>query len=462
MTAEPLGAAWLELTLAQLDFWEEFRFHPDRPLSTVAHCIEIEGAAEEIALVAALSRLAREAEVLALRFRDGPGGPRQRVDPGGVPAVRVQDLRGAADPEARARRMMADDIARPIDLERDPLAALWLLRVGPRRWLWYLRGHHIVLDGYGMSLIERRAGALYAEALGECAGPGPFLPFARYLEEETVYRAGPRHDRDRAHWAEVLRDIPDLVVLPKGAEDYAPTPVAVAPDLPAGLDARLQRAARAAGMGWPDLLTLLSAAWIARDRPDGAPGLPVWLPYQSRLGSVAAAIPAMVVNILPLIVSHRPGETLGAYLARSGRALRGLRRHGRYRVEQLAADRGLRAGERFFFSPLVNVLPFDPPEFPGCSARSEVLAAGPGDGFNLTWNARTDGSDLALSIDADPAAAEEVAAAARTLVPFLARACAPGARDRPLADLLAERPAGPAPCRPPRTARPIASRQEKT
>ncbi|MBL3567737.1 hypothetical protein JMM59_22440, partial [Rhodovulum sulfidophilum] len=116
----------------------------------------------------------------------------------------------------------------------------------------------------------------------------------------------------------------------------------------------------------------------------------------------------------------------------------------------------------FFFSPLVNVLPFDPPEFPGCTARSEVLAAGPGDGFNLTWSARTDGSDLALSIDADPAAAEEVAAAARTLVPFLARACTPGAWDRPLSDLLADGPAGPAPCHSPRTARPIASRQEKT
>ncbi|WP_414896713.1 condensation domain-containing protein [Rhodovulum sp. YEN HP10] len=462
MTAEFRDAAWLELTLAQLDFWEEFRFHPDRPLSTVAHCIVIEGAADEIALVAALSRLAREAEVLALRFRDGPGGPRQRVDPGRIPAVRVQDLQRTPAPEARARRMMAEDIARPIDLERDPLCALWLLRVGPQRWLWYLRGHHILLDGYGMSLIERRAAALYAEALGHRAGPGPFLPFARYLEEETAYRAGPRHDRDLAHWAGVLRDIPDLGVLPKGGEDYAPPPLAAAPDLPAGLEGQLQQAARAAGMGWPDLLTLLSAAWIARDHPAGAPGLPVWLPYQSRLGSVAAAIPALVVNILPLIVSHRPGETLGACLDRSGQALRGLRRHGRYRVEQMAADRGLRAGERFFFSPLVNVLPFDPPEFPGCTAQSEVLAAGPGDGFNLTWSARSDGSELALSIDADPASAGEVAAAARALVPFLARACAPDARDRPLAELLAERSAGPAPCHPARTARPIASRQEKT
>lgn len=431
MTALPQDPPWLDLTLAQLDFWEEFRFHPERPISTVAHCITLEGALDEPVLIGALEQLAQETEVLALRFRDGPGGPRQQIDPARRPRLRYHDLRYEADPEsdpeAVAHSMMQRDIARPIDLEHDPIAALWLLRVGAERWLWYLRGHHIALDGYGVSLIERRAAALYAQALGKETDPGPFLPFTHYLEEEEAYRASRHHARDREHWRHRLAAGPRLTVLQKGAEDYACTPLSCAPEVPPALCAGLCATAEAAGLGWPDLLTLLSAAWLARDLPAGGPGLPVWLPYMSRLGSVAAAIPALVVNILPLIVTRAADETLAAYLARTGAELRQLRRHGRCRIEQLAADQGLGPGERFFFSPLINLLPFDPPQFTGCRARREVLAAGPGDGFNLTWGGAGDGSGLGLWIDADPGSADHFDQASRGLVGFVARACAPGA-----------------------------------
>lgn len=459
---------WHALTLAQLDFWEEFRFHPDRPLSTVAHCTVIEGDLDEAALISALHQIAQEAEVLALRFRDGLDGPRQQIDPARIPVLRYHDLRYEADPEsapeAAARKMMERDIAAPINLAQEPLAALWLMRVGEDRWLWYLRGHHIVLDGYGVSLIERRVAALYAQTCGQQAGLGPLRPFAQYLTEEERYRASPQHARDGAYWAQHLADGPELSVLKKGGEDYGCSALGAEPDLPADLPDALRRAAGAADLGWPDLLTLLSAAWLARDLPEGGPGRAVWLPYMSRLGSVSATIPALVVNILPLVVTRRTGETLGAWLGRSGATLRQLRRHGRYRVEQLAADHGQREGERFFFSPLVNVLPFDPPRFPGCTARREVLAAGPGDGFNLTWAAAADGAGLALWIDADPASAPAFEAARTGLVPFLARACTPGAAEIPLAALLASpaaviRPRAPAPAQP-NAARPIAGRLE--
>lgn len=467
---DPTTAAarpWHALTLAQLDFWEEFRFHPDRPLSTVAHCTVIEGALDEAALIAALRQLAQEAEVLALRFRDGPEGPRQQIDPARIPGLRYHDLRYEADPEsdpeATARKMMERDIAAPIDLRQDPLAALWLLRVGARRWLWYLRGHHIGLDGYGVALIERRAAALYAQARGQVAEPGPLRPFAHYLEEEERYRASPQHARDGAWWAQHLAGGPKLAVLRKGAEDYGCSALAAEPALPAELHAALARAAAAADLGWPDLLTLLCAAWLVRDLPEDGTGRAIWLPYMSRLGSVAATIPALVVNILPLVVTRQPEETLAAWLGRSAASLRQLRRHGRYRVEQLAADHGLGAGERFFFSPLVNLLPFDPPHFAGCRARREVLAAGPGDGFNLTCAAAADGSGLALWIDADPASANPFDAACAGLVPFLARSCAEGAAETPLAALLTGPAATSHPRLPPRvpSVRPIAGRLEE-
>lgn len=198
--------------------------------------------------------------------------------------------------------------------------------------------------------------------------------------------------------------------------------------LPGEFAQRLRELSDASGIGWPDLLVMLSGAYLLQDSmATGETGsLPVWLPFMSRWGSVAAHIPSLAVNILPLHLTAVSGEPLGDFLKRVVRVLRQQRRHGRYRIEQIAADRGLAQGTRFLFSPLINVLPFDPPTFEGCRVTRQILASGPGDGFDLTYRGCSDGSSLLLSLDADPAAVapEAFDRHRRELPAFLSRAVA--------------------------------------
>lgn len=412
------GHGWMPLTAGQMDFWEEFRFHPDQPVSTVAHCITLDGPLNAAALAQAIRQTVAEADTLALRFDEAPDGTlRQRVDPARAPQLRQIDLCGHADPAAEARRIMRADRDAPLDLARQPVAAQMLLRVGTERWLWYSRGHHIILDGFGMALIERRVSRLYAAALGQ-GEPGPaFGRLADFLGEETAYAGSAAHALDRAYWSDWLAPHrPHLPVLRKGAEDYGATPL-MAGFTPGGTFERaLQAGASALRINWADLLTLLSALWLARHDPGRtAPDAPcpIWLPYMSRMGSVSAHIPAMVVNILPLIVppetadeiacSQSAPAALTQIVTGLSAQLRRHRRHGRYRIEDMARDCGIPAAHRFHFTPLVNVMPFDLPQFVGVTARRHVLAAGPGDGFNVSFTADPKGAGLACAIEADPA-----------------------------------------------------------
>ena len=61
---------WLPLTLAQLDFWEEFRLHPDTPVSTVAHAIESRSMAIAQHLETKQSELTTAIEQSAQALRD--------------------------------------------------------------------------------------------------------------------------------------------------------------------------------------------------------------------------------------------------------------------------------------------------------------------------------------------------------------------------------------------------------
>lgn len=434
------AGGWMDLTPGQLDFWEEYLAHPGQPVSTVAHLTRIEGDADQAALVQALRRVAAETDVLSLRFAALPGGPpAQRADPALRPVLRRIDLRADPDPEGRARALMADDLARPLDLGGGGLGAMWLVRTGPRVWLWYCRGHHIVLDGYAMALIERRAAQLYAHfACGAPAGQ-PFARFADYLAEETAYAGSDRNALARDFWRARLASAPLPARIRKGSEDYPAHPRSATISLP-HLAGPLRRAALRHDLGWPDLLTALVALWLRRNGTGpgtGGEGL-LWLPLMGRMGSVSARVPAMVLNIVPWHLPETRDMPLARVLADLAAGLGTIRRHGRCRIERIAADAGLGAGERFFFSPLVNVMPFDPPVFPGCDSRREVLAAGPGDGFNVTVTADARGAAMVLHLEADPALTDAACFSRHAAgLPRFLEAALEAADGTPVADLLA-------------------------
>ena len=394
-----LDSGWLPLTPGQLDFWDEFLAHPGQPVSTVAHLTRIKGDLDEEAMLQAFQEVAAETDVMALRFATGPDGtPVQRVDPGQRPSPRLIDLRGDGDPQRRAEALIQRDLTRPLNLYGGRLGAMWLIRADDRLWLWYCRGHHIFLDGYAMALIERRVAQVYAHlACGEPEGR-PFARLQDYLTEEAEYAASARQEEARDFWRKRMASAPLPARLRKGSEDYPACPHSATIDL-GHLAAPLRDLAMREGLGWPDLMLAMIAQWLARNGT--GPGLTgesvLWLPLMGRMGSISAQVPAMVLNIVPW---HLPPDASIAGLADD---LKTLRRHGRCRIERIASDAGLTAQERFFFSPLVNIMPFDPPKFPRCTSTREVLAAGPGDGFNITVTADARGANMALHLEADPA-----------------------------------------------------------
>ncbi|MCL2897272.1 condensation domain-containing protein [Brenneria tiliae] len=437
MSATEPNRGWMPLTPAQLDFWQEFCLYPDQPISTVAHYIDIRGEVDRQALAQAITLTIGETEAFALRFAIARRRqPLQRCDPAAAPPLRRIDVRHCPDPRREALRLMRADVEQPLDLLRQPLAASWLIRVGDARYFWYIRAHHIVIDGYGMTLIEHRCAGLYAQGIGKGDGGDAFYPFARCLAEEREYGAGRRCADDRRYWRDYLAAPVELPVLHKGGEDYGADSRHFACRLSARFSGELQRLAERCDIGWPDLLLALSGAYLFYHLPRRSNGdreiLPLWVPFMNRRSPVAAYVPALLVNILPLFIRVAADENLLDFLRRTARELHVQRLHGRYRIERIAADRQLPANSRYFFSPLVNVLPFDPPCFAGCRSRRHVLASGPGDGFNITWRGHMDARRLSVEVDADPALLrqDEFIRHRQTLPEFMRRAVREGALTR--------------------------------
>ncbi|MFF9143245.1 amino acid adenylation domain-containing protein [Streptomyces sp. NPDC014861] len=426
----------LALTGAQTGVWYGQRLDPDSPVYNVGQYVAVAGALDTDLFATALRRVVGECEALTVRFEeDEQGQPVQILadGPPSGPVVTVVDHLGAPDPEGAALALMRADMATPADPATAPLFSFVLHRVAPDRTLWYQRVHHIALDAYGFSLLSRRVAEVHtALACGEAPAPSPFGPLSAVVEEEAAYRDEERYAADRDHWLGRLADLGDQEPLAGASFPAAPgflrAEASLSPEATAGVLA-LARTAKAT---WADAVTAAFAAFLHRST--GNRDVLLSLPAMARLGSAALSVPAMVVNVLPLRVAVRPDLPLAGLVSEVAAGVRDLRRHQRYRAEDIRRDLGLVGRDRGPLGPMVNVKAFDNAlDFAGAPGTVHNVAAGPVDDLTLAVRHDAAAGRISFELDANPRAydAEGLEARCAEFVRFLTEA-AGSAHDTPV------------------------------
>ncbi|MEX2984351.1 amino acid adenylation domain-containing protein [Streptomyces sp. C36] len=394
--------AELPLLAAQSGILYAQALAPGNPVYNTGDCVEIDGPLDEELFERALRRTVQEAETLALVATPGDGDPAQRVEPGAVPALRRLDLRTAERPDEEAEAWMRADLDRPVDLTEGPLVTHALIRLADDRHWWYQRVHHFAVDAYALTLIGRRLAETYtALAAGTTPPENPFGTLRELVEDEAEYTAGERHAADRDFWRERFADRPGPVSLSDRPAAAAGAVLRHGGELPAGSLTRLESAARAAKATWAELLIAATAGYV--HRMTGARDVVLGLPLMNRRGPAALRTPAMMVNVMPLRITVQPQDTGAELLRRVVLEVRAVRRHQRYRQEDLRRDLGLTVAEQPLFGPMVNIKAFEGDlafgDMPGVVRN---LSAGPVDDLAVAVVPAPDGS-VSLGLDANPA-----------------------------------------------------------
>lgn len=135
-----------------------------------------------------------------MQFSEDNGEVWQWVDPALTFAQpEIIDLREKSNPHEAARALMQADLQQDIRADGNkPLVFHQLLQVGDKRWYWYQRYHHLLVDGFSFPAITRQIAAIYRAWLdGESTPDSPFTPFAEVVEEYQQYRQSDAATRRR-------------------------------------------------------------------------------------------------------------------------------------------------------------------------------------------------------------------------------------------------------------------------
>ncbi|WP_416566514.1 amino acid adenylation domain-containing protein [Nocardia testacea] len=376
-----MGRGWFRLSSAQSAIWQLQQFHPDVPIN-IAMYVDIPGDIDPDTLRRAGIAAGRELESGYVRISGGDDGPSQVVDPTLESILHQVDTREAGDPEAAAHEWMRADIARPVDPVRDRLIRSALIRVTDSRWFWYLRAHHIVLDGYGAVRLIQRIGEHYSASVsGRESEPLRAGGLADLVAAESAYQGSARAAADRAYWAERMAGFTPGA----GLSDRSGPPAAIGYTVRGELSdpdsALVAAAAQRLGCSETDLVTAAFVAYLARLTGDD--DVLVNLTVAARTTAVLRRSAGAVSNVVPLRIAVGTEITV-AELVRSVRlAVIGAVRHQRYPYADIRRSAGNIAQDTAgVLGPRINIMPFfGDIRLGAATGRVHTLAAGMVDDF---------------------------------------------------------------------------------
>ncbi len=199
-------AARHPLSLAQRQMWEIAGQLPGVGLFGMAGALRADGPLDLALLERTFAELATRHEALRTRFEDTADGPIQVVEPKVVVAVEVMDLTADERPDHRCEKLMAAAVREPLSLDSAPLLRVVVHRLAADRHVIFLNIHHIVCDGWSLTLLLSDAARIYRELATD--GAPALRPVPRgsgwLAEDRARWLATDEAARQRAFWLDRL------------------------------------------------------------------------------------------------------------------------------------------------------------------------------------------------------------------------------------------------------------------
>jgi amino acid adenylation domain-containing protein len=295
----------LPLSFAQQRLWFLQQLSPDSHSYNLLDALRLEGNLNLLALEQSLSELIRRHEILRTTFPMVEGQPIQRIAPPSPVSLPLQDLQNLSKNE-QTEHLQEIAIAfslKPFDLAKESLVQFKLLKLGSQEYVLLLKMHHIIYDGWSLSIFFGELSQLYAAFVQGLPSPLPELSiqYADFAVWQRQWLTGEVLERQLNYWQKQLQDAPTILELPT---DYPRPPIpSFRGDgqvfrLNQDLTQRLKRLSQESGATL--FMTLLAAFFVLISRYSGQLDVLVGSPIANRNSSAIEKLMGFFANTLAL------------------------------------------------------------------------------------------------------------------------------------------------------------------
>ncbi|MCU0643016.1 MAG: condensation domain-containing protein, partial [bacterium] len=206
------------ISFGQQRLWFLDQLDPGTPLYNNPAAVILKGKANIPALEKALNEIVQRHEVLRTTFAMENDQPIQVIDAEMPIKLEQIDLRHlpASEREQEAMRIAKEEAQKPFDLTTGPLFRVTLLQLADQEYFMILVMHHIVSDGWSLSIFIQEVAILYKVLVAGHPSPLPELQvqYADFAHWQRQWMQGKVLEDQLSYWREQLRDAPPVLNLP--------------------------------------------------------------------------------------------------------------------------------------------------------------------------------------------------------------------------------------------------------
>ncbi|PYP86327.1 MAG: non-ribosomal peptide synthetase [Candidatus Angelobacter sp. Gp1-AA117] len=207
------------LSYQQEQLWVLDRFNPGNAFYNIPITWRLKGDLDVSRMERSLQEVVRRHESLRTCFVMEHEEPRQKVVEAALDVrLPVLDLRQLelGEREQQARKIVAEEAAKPFELSQAPLMRGVLVRMEEREHVLGLTLHHIICDDWSLGVLMKELGKLY-EAYGrgeESPLPELVMQYGEYALEQREGLSGGKFQQQMEYWKRQLEGMPQVLELP--------------------------------------------------------------------------------------------------------------------------------------------------------------------------------------------------------------------------------------------------------
>ena len=206
------------MSFAQQRLWFVDQLVPHSPLYNMHLCLRFDGILEVEALQQALDGVVARHEALRTTFAEVDGELIQVIAPQMKIPLTIIDVSTLPKDERskKTQQISANEANRAFDLTKGPLLRGSLLRLDERSHNLFVTVHHIVADGWSISILLGELAAFYKCKVtrAEAELPGIAIQYADFAEWQQNWLKGDVLRSELDYWKEQLQSAPALTQLP--------------------------------------------------------------------------------------------------------------------------------------------------------------------------------------------------------------------------------------------------------
>jgi len=351
----------LPLSFGQRRLWLLQQLQPDSSFYNLGITLSLSGQLNQQALVQSLEEIIRRHEALRSGFPVREGQPRHHISHELRANLRVIDLRGAPeDPQQSEQSAIAlaqEEARQPFDLANAPLWRTLLLRLDDDRHLLLLCLHHIICDGWSISILVRELATLYEAFSGGRPSPLPALTvqYRDYAMWQQQHLTDDALAEQLAYWREQMAGAPVVLELPTdrvrpAVQNYRGATINFGVERE--LTERLEGLSRNEGVTL--FMTLLAAFNVLLQRYSHQEDLVVGTPIAGRNRAEGEPLIGFFVNTLALRTQTSGNPAFVELLERVKEVTLGAYAHQQMPFEKLVEE--LRPAREMSHAPLFQVM----------------------------------------------------------------------------------------------------------